>query len=275
MFAIGCLAVVPAFADITYVSLTNGAVDSINVATGALTATGVTSGAIEMTDIAFDNATGVMYGVSYVDGGDADSVLYRLNLTTGVETQVGTGNAGFALNGLTFIGGTLYATGGPSSCGSPPTSSISCGQLLTVNTTTGAATALNTNGTTYNSSGDIEYVNGVLYVTSTTGSAAGDNDTLDTLNTSTGARIADLGTTGFQFIYGLANVGGVLYGFNDVGNHVLTLNLSTGAATSVTTYSGSVEITGATDVTPEPGTLGVMGIGLISLAGFAARLRRR
>jgi hypothetical protein len=56
---------------------------------------------------------------------------------------------------------------------------------------------------------------------------------------------------------------------------VITINTATGVGTSIATYSGSFEITGAAELTPEPGTLSIMALGLAALAGLAARTRKR
>jgi hypothetical protein len=278
VFAIGLLAVAPLFAtNIIYVSASNDNLYTINPTTGATTLIGDMG--VAMSDIAIDPANGQMYGVSFA----ATSTLYSINDSTAAITAIGT-NTGSFLNALTFnaTGTVLYAAGGPASgCGAPPAqpSGPTCSTLFTLNTTTGAATAVNgTNNGAYDSGGDLELFGGTMYLTSENSSTSGGtNDTLYSINTTSGAGTS-VGSIGFQWVYGLATNGGsTLYGFTDVGNDVISINTTTGAGTDVSTYSGSFEIYGATNFSavPEPGTLGIMTLGMGLLAGLAVRKRKR
>ncbi len=261
------------FASTIYVSGTNDDLYTINPTTGATTLIGDMG--VEMSDIAIDNigGTATMFGVSFA----ANSGLYSINMTTGAATLIG--SSGTFLDALAFSPtGTLYAAGGTAGCGPPPASSPACGTLYTVNTSTGHATAVNSTPGGYNSAGDLEFIGNTLYVTSDSSSTnGGGNDTLYTINPATGIGTAATNNLGFQFVYGLAYVpeSSTLYGFNDVGNHVVTINPSTGVATSVATYSNTIEITGAAELAPEPGTLAIMALGLATLAGLAFRSRQR
>jgi len=78
---------------------------TINPATGAETSSvaitgtspGVTGAAGEITSLAFDPITGVLYGNTTVGFGDSADRLYRINPTTGAATLVGaTGLIGFS-----------------------------------------------------------------------------------------------------------------------------------------------------------------------------------
>jgi len=99
-------------------------------------------------------------------------------------------------------------------------------------------------------------------------------DKLVTINTSTGAATS-VGSLGFSFVDGLAfdpNTN-TLYGSDDVFNDLLTINTSTGAATLVGAL-GFSDVRGLA-VVPEPSTVILAAIGLIGLAAFGRRRRKR
>jgi hypothetical protein len=214
-----------------------------------------------MYDIAMYN--GALYGV------DATSDLYTINTSTGASTLVGA--LGHTVNALTFSPtGVLYAAGGDT--------------LYTVNTSTGHTTTIGT-GTgagTYASSGDLEFYNGALYLTSTS-NGAGD-DRLFKLNTSTGQGTLIGTNLGFANVYGLAEHNGILYGFVNSGaagaQDILTINVGTGAGTVSATYTlGGSPVNFGFDGTtddgdlPEPASFILVGLGLAALvARFRSRL---
>jgi hypothetical protein len=176
-----------------------------------------------------------------------------------VATLIGSG-LGHTVNSLTFSPtGVLYAAGSDT--------------LYTVNTTTGVATAVGNGtaggGTAYTSSGDLEFLGGVLYLTSTSGG----NDELYKINPTTG-QATEIGSLGFTHVYGLAEQGGILYGFVDNGatgaQDILKINVSTGLGT----VSGTYTLTGTNDGfngttddadLPEPGPFALVGLGLTAL----------
>jgi hypothetical protein len=262
-FAMALVAVVPCFATTVYVSADNDNLYTIDPTTGATTLVG-NMGA-EMTDIALRN--GAMFGTDFPVSGP--NSLYAINPTTGATTLIG--STSVYLNALQFgSDGTLYGAGGAPGCGPPP-HVTACNSLYTINTTTGAATLVGTG--VYNSSGDLESIGG-LYLSSATSTT----DQLFTVDAITGAGTL-VGDIGFAQVYGLGYVPetGTLYGFNDVGNNVLSINTTTGAGTSIAQYSSSFEILGAaTDATvPEPRTTGILTVGLGLLLGVVGRSRLR
>jgi hypothetical protein len=237
-----------------------GELYSIAPATGAVTAIGEMGHT--MYDIAMYN--GVLYGV------DATSDLYTINTTTGVATALAGGGAlGHTVNSLTFSPtGVLYAVGNDT--------------LYTVNTTTGHATTVGT-GTgagTYASSGDLEFFNGVLYLTSSNG---GGNDRLFKIDPATGQGTLVGTNLGFTHVYGLAEQGGVLYGFvntGTTGQDILKINTTTGVGTVSGTYTlggtpTNFGFNGTTDDAelPEPASLVLVGVGLVTLVARFVRAK--
>jgi hypothetical protein len=204
---------------------------------------------------------GKMYGL------DSSSNLYSINTSTGASTEIGATGQGF--NALTFnSSGVLYAAGQGTS------------KIYTINTSTGAATAVagETNATADNSAGDIEFIGSTLYMTT----QVSGNSILDTVNLATGV-LTKVGSTdlGFTNVYGLTYIYGVLWGFtdNDGSSEVIRINTTTGVGTAVVGYGGTGRgafgFDGTTDdAAPEPGTLGVMALGMAGLAGVAYRRRK-
>jgi hypothetical protein len=190
--------------------------------------------------------TGILYGHNR-----ATASLYTIDTTTGAATLVGA--TGIAAEDLTFdaAGTSLYATAG--------------GSLYSLNPLTGAAAlvgslgfsldglTLSPSGTIYGvDGGSIYSVNvGVPSVT-LVGSTSGADETFD------------------------FGPGGILYGHGDDG-FFYTIDTTTFLATVLGPTPGIALVFGSAvrpDVAavPEPGTVGLIGAGLIALA---MRLRRR
>ena len=218
---------------ILWVSDQNARLGTIDVATGAVL-TNVNMG-ITMTDIAFD-PNGNLYGISF-------NSLYSIDKTTGLTSFIGAHgiNGG---NALVFsASGTLYGAGANQT-------------LYTLNTSTGAATAL-AGSTGGNSSGDLAFNGGELYLSTT-------SNTLRNIEFAPPPVTSTLvGGLGVSNMFGLATAGdGVLYGVAGLG--VYSVNTTTGAATFLNSYgaqglsvafgSAFFEEAGA-DPIPEPGTL--------------------
>jgi len=255
---------------IIYGAGSNGDLYTINPTNGSTTLVGSFGNGVTMFDIAAYD--GALYGI------DGNSDLYSINTSTGQATEIG--STGEAFNALTFSStGILYAAG------------LDTSDLYTINTTTGKATEVagETNKTNYNAAGDLEFINGVLYMT-VGGAGPDDPSTLVTVNLSTGAMTTvgeiKVGKTPVDDVFGLAEYDGTLYGFTSNGTgEVVSINTSTGAAENVASYGGSecggFTFYGATDdpyvdppAAPEPATLGAMGLGLLSLGGLVYRRRK-
>lgn len=244
---------------------------SINLNTGVATRIGHTHFA-EIESLSF-SATGVLYGVD-----DTTDQLVTCSITTGACAAAGALGVGFVDSGLSFSddGNLWMSTDGPG----PPFN------FYRLNPNTGAATLIGPQGQEVTG---LAFWNGVLY------GLGGDYlDNLVIVNRTTGATtpVGPLGTVtlidgGIDF-----DGDGVLWGISNpsddvaIPSQVFTLNTSTGAATVVATVtdSGGTPLVGFESLAiwpseaeppfvPEPGTLLLLGSGLMGLVGYA-RLRR-
>jgi hypothetical protein len=221
----------------------------------------------EYGDVAFDPFNNHLYAVSFDPNFSLNSVLYDIpvNNPAGATAIGSTGFTG--LNALEVSAtGTVYAVGGPN-----------LNTLYTINTGTGAATAVGTG--TYFSSGDLEFVNGTLYLTSL---RPGMNDLLYSINTSTGAGTAIGSGLGFSRVFGTAfdDATNTFYGFTNPSSgtpQVISIDTTLGVGTLVHTYGSLTNaFIGDTDVdSPEPGTVALSAFGLAALLGFAHYRRRK
>lgn len=255
--------IVTCSADTIYVDGSDANLYTIDPTTGVTTLVG--SMGTVMTDIAEIN--GAMFGVSFPSSGPAS--LYSINPETGASTLIG--STGVYINALEFgTDGTLYGAGGAPGCGPPSTNPTACDSLYELNLSTGASTLIGSG--VYNSSGDLAFDGTSLYLTSSLNSSTDQLFSVDPTNGS-GSLV---GNIGFAEVFGLAYdaSASTLYGFNDVGNNVLSINPSTGLGTSVATYSNNFEIYGATtDTVPEPREVGLFLGGLIAALILLKRLR--
>ena len=250
--AIACLALAAGAnaAPVLWIDDGAGRLGKVDVATGTVTMVG-NMGAV-MTDIAFD-PTGNLYGITF-------GSLYSINSTTAASTFIG--NLGTSLNSLVFrADGTLYGANS---------------SLYSINTSTGAATLIGNGGAGYTSSGDLAFVGGELYLSST----RPNSDTLFKLDTTTGAGTA-VGAIGVSSVFGLATNNNVdLYGV--AGTGVYSVNTLTGTGTLLVSYggqglgaaNGTAFFAEAAPPVPEPETYALMLAGL-GLVGYMAALRRR
>jgi hypothetical protein len=196
-------------------------------------------GVIAITGLAFNPVNGRLYGVTTNAGqGSGNNTVLKSLVTIDPATAIATviGSLGsLSASDISFRSdGTLFGyqaggTGGGSR------------SMLTINLTTGAATAVGTTGLTTTAGGGLAFSpSGTLYL-----SALGGAGTLDTLNTSTGARTAGPSmfgapATNSGVMNAMAfNAAGTLYAVNSdqasisTVNYLVRINPDTGIVTQV------------------------------------------
>ncbi len=224
----------------------SGRLGTVDVATGNVNVIG-NMNAI-MTDIAFD-PNGNLWGITF-------GKLYKIDKTTAASTFIG--NLGTSANSLVFdSSGVLYTANS---------------SLYTVNTSTGVANLVGNGGNSYSSSGDLAFVGGELFLSSSGG------DNLVKINTANGSGSL-IGNIGFLSVFGLASPNGTdLFGL--AGANVLSIDPTTGNGTFILDYSGqglgqafgSAFATEA--VVPIPAAAWLFGAGLLSLLGIRKPLQK-
>ena len=190
--------------------------------------------------------------------------LYTINITTGAATLVGNSGVDVSNSGLSFRSdGTLFLTvdGGVEG-------------LYTLNTSTGAATLVGN----YPSDPRISAIafrnDGTLFGINP------EDDELVTINTSTGAltTVAPLSIIlgegsqqGLDF-----DASGTLYLMSESLDGVYTVDTGTGLLTlSVSLPDGTESFAIPKTVIPEPSSLALSGFGVLMLAGYGWRRRRK
>ncbi|MFN0169848.1 MAG: DUF6923 family protein [Bryobacteraceae bacterium] len=251
-----------------------GTLVSIDPTTGVATAIGPTNDALgqnyRLTGLAFDSATGVLYGSANRTSPTNPASLVTVDPLTGLVTLVGSyGQAGETMADLTFNpGGTLYGWLEPDG-----------DDLYSIDPSTGVATLIGDSGLGTFGSGLAADGSGVLFLAGT-----GTGGFLHTIDAGTGAA-----TLGAALDAGPAGGGssvsalefspeGVLFGV--VGqsgglapSYLVTINTQTGAITSIGQSIDRLDaIAFQPDLVPEPGTLGLLAVGC--LAGWVLRRRR-
>lgn len=243
------------------------------------------------------NAAPVGFGV---DGDTSNSTFYSIDFATGSGTAIGgTGGLKFGdVEALSFFGNTLYAIDDSSN------------QLITIDTTTGAGTTVGALGVSVAGPGLAISASGIAFMgdrsgndlwtvdlgtgaaTLLNGSIGADldgltflgntlygvdpgNDSLYTVNTTTGAAsLVGAGGTlgGLSAESALTTDGTWLYAADDDGDY-FRINPNTGAATVITRNGRDVEgLAIQSTAIPVPTTLALLGIGLF---GFGFNKRKR
>lgn len=186
----------------------DGTLGTVDIETGQVQVIGEMS--TTMTDIAFDES-GQLWGIS---GGWLGSSLYKIDRTNAEISRIGSMFDTF--NSLVFSSdGTLYAANT---------------SLYKVDIETGFAWLIGSDGS-YESSGDLAFVNNQLYLTS---DAWGGTDHLYRLDVSSGVGTY-VGDIGIDEVFGLASDDNVnLYGIS--GTKVLEVDVSNGTSVELVDY---------------------------------------
>ena len=214
-------------------SSTSGQYFAVDLATGAASTVAPIIGKLA-TELEFDLATDTLW---FEEVATFDR-LVRIDSVTGAELGSVTHASG-ALNGLEFVGSTLYGTFIDSLGGVSPS------DLVTVDTTTGALTTLGATGFGPISGLAWDEINGVMYGIS----AGSDPSQLLTLDLATGAATA-VGATGLDRIGSIefgpdGNLyGGLTASATSNGQFLVRINTATGAATPI--GDSGVNISGLT-----------------------------
>lgn len=238
------LCTLPAQGETIYAALVNG--DILAVDTDHGTSALVSHTYKSWFDIAFA-PDGRLYG------SDANQ-LYLIDPVSGHSSLIG--EFGTFINGLTFVGDTLYASGDI--------------WLYTINLSSGWAQRVGT--TNYGSAGDLQWFQEALYMTT---AATPWEDKLVRLDPADG-RAELVGNIGYRSVYGLAATSTEMFGLT-VNGDLLKIDVTTGAGTRLGSAGGAVNGASSKPAPtpqgiPEPSTLLLLGSGLTAIG---LRLGRR
>jgi len=231
----------------------NGTVASLD--TSANTILGSYDAGPAWFDIAVNN-TGDVYGTT-------GQALYSIDVAN-EAVGLRLGNHSF-VNSLAFDDSdVLFGAGG--------------GNLYTLDLATGSSNLVGAVGGNFNSSGDIAFdQKGKLFASSLSGCEGG-SDCLFSIDTSTGVGSA-IGPIGYNNVYGLARIGGTLFGLTEA-NQLLSIDTLSGSGTLLGSYSINGLTYGAAvpsnvSVVPVPASMLLLLAGIGTLCTLRLQPRSR
>lgn len=252
----------------------------VNITTGAATNPRSTGTSSTLTGITYDPGSGILYGLTALDGNFPNSLL-RINPTTGATVVVGPTHLSRIFEGdIAFnpTNGRLYGI-----VENPDPNSLVV-NLFQINPATGAATVvgpLNTAAQTRDFSALAFNAAGTLFTIDTSDSAALGHSVLSTVNPSTATLLTsitmnvNLGETAGLAFDPATGVAYLADGAFDGTLKLYTLDTTTGVATAIGSLGNSGGLAGLAFITPVPEP-GVAVLFLVGLAGSVLlRLRRR
>jgi len=216
--------------------------------------TSISTGGYAIQGLAWNDSTQIMYGGN-------DTRFFSVNPVTGTMSSINA-SVSYKIQDLAFgPGGVLYGANDT--------------RFFSVNPSTGAMTSINSSLTYQVNALAYDPVSGILYGANSNGAAVG-GEKFFTINPSTGAQTLINGSVG-ENIHGMAidPATGVLYGVGHTNSLLgdtpdfFSINKATGVTTLLngnTAYEGD-----ALTFIPEPGTLLLLGAGLLGLAAHGRK----
>jgi hypothetical protein len=253
----------------------------VSLTTGAATNPRSTGTSSTLTGITYDPGSGILYGLTALDGNFPNSLL-RINPTTGATVLVGPTHLSRIFEGdiaFNLTNGRLYGI-----VENPDPSSLVL-NLFQINPATGAATvigALNTAAQTRDFSALAFNAAGTLFTIDTSDSAALGHSVLSTVNPNTAALLTsvtmniNLGQTAGLAFDPATGVAYLADGAFDGTLKLYTLDTTTGVATAVGNLGNSGGLAGLAFITPvpEPATFEMILVSLV-FAGLGHWRRRK
>jgi PEP-CTERM motif len=262
-------------------SINDGSLAIVDQTTGIASIVGHPAGVNRISGLAFDSL-GMLFGATQLAGGfppppgpTSFSNLIRLDPNTGALISsvpiMAAGGVSISIADLAVQPGTdrLYGI-------RAPTDQLNGqGRLYTIDRVTGAATLIGDTGDFF---GSIAFSpTGTLYMSAADLDAMGNlvNISLKTLNPNNAAVLTTVPTVDFFGALGIRPSDGVIFGDNGDQSPLFTMNATTGAESLVGNTGRNFvgDLAFQPTAVPEPGTLTLLGLGLVGVARRLGRSR--